>query len=100
MTSGTSCLAGNALHCTSITENGEGVVVDQFEARLVEHGTSVCLSDGETNSIGESLSERSCCDFDAFGIMGFGMARRNAVNVLEATMISRCQQQSWCVNLL
>lgn len=49
---------GNTLLETTITHDHVGVVVEQVKARLVEGGRHVGLCDGETNSIGESLTER------------------------------------------
>lgn len=56
MTSSTGCLTGNTLHRTSIAEDTIGVIVDEVEARLVEHGTSMGLGNGKANSIGETLT--------------------------------------------
>jgi hypothetical protein len=43
VTSSTSCFTGNALHSAAISEKGKGMVVDDFEPRLVELGCGVSL---------------------------------------------------------
>jgi hypothetical protein len=82
VTSGTGCFAGNTLHSAAITEEAIGVVADEIIARLVEDGSSVCLSNGKTNCICETLSKRASCDFDAFGIMTFRMTRCDTTDLL------------------
>jgi hypothetical protein len=77
-------LAGDTLHSTAITEEHICVVVDELKAGLVEYSGSVCLSDGQTDSVGETLAERAGGDFDAGGVVGLGVAGRDAVNLLEA----------------
>lgn len=42
MTSSTSSFTGDTLHSTAISKEGKGMVVDQFEPRLVEF--SCCMS--------------------------------------------------------
>ena len=49
-------LAGNAFHSTTIAKEEERVVVDQVEARLVEHTTSMCLCHGKADCIGKALT--------------------------------------------
>ena len=63
-------LARDTLHGTSIPKESVGVVVYDVEAGLVELGGGVCLSDGQTDRICESLTKRTSRHFDAFGIMG------------------------------
>ena len=55
VTCGRRCLAGDALHGAAITEEAVGVVVDKFEARLVEDCACMGLCNGKTNSIAEAL---------------------------------------------
>ena len=62
-------LAGNTLHGASVTEEGVGVVVEQLEAGLVEAGGVVSLGHGETDGIGEALSEGTGGDFDTGGVV-------------------------------
>jgi hypothetical protein len=41
------------------------------------------LSNSKTNSIGETLTERPCGNFNALGVMCFGMTRSDAIYRLE-----------------
>ena len=82
VTSQRSSLAGNTLHRAAISEERVGVVVDQLKAGLVEDGSSVPLSNGETNGIGETLAQRTSCDFNARGVVRLGVARSDAVDLL------------------
>ncbi len=52
----------------------------------------MCLSDGETDGIRKSLTERTSGNFDAFRIMRFWMTRRDAVESLNdiATLAMTC----------
>jgi hypothetical protein len=54
------CHAGsfacNALHSTPISKEAESVIVDQLKARFIEHRSGMCLSNGQTNRIGETLA--------------------------------------------
>jgi hypothetical protein len=77
MTSKRRSLASNSLHHTSITQKGICIVVDDLETRLVEFGRGMMLSNGKTNGVGETLTERSSSNFNSIGIMGLGVARSN-----------------------
>ena len=66
----------------SITKEGICVVIDEVETGLVESGSSLCLCDGKTNSVADTLAKRSSGDFDAGGVVGLGMAGGNAVDSL------------------
>ena len=52
-----SSLAGNTLLQASVSGDHEGVVVEQLETGLVEGGSHVGLTDGQTNSVGETLTK-------------------------------------------
>ena len=95
VTSGAGCLACNTLHSTTISEEAVGVVVDQVIAGLVEYSTSMSLSNCETNSIGEALAQRACRDFDTFSIMCFRVSRRDAVNLLQRSILARSRILIW-----
>lgn len=82
MSSDTSCLAGDTFHGTSITEEREGVVVDQFKPRFVEHGCSMGLCNGEANSVCETLTKRSGCNFNSWSVMSLGVTWSYAVYLL------------------
>jgi hypothetical protein len=45
------------------------VIVDQVKSGLVEDSPSVSLSNSKTDSIGKTLTKRSSCDFNAWGIV-------------------------------
>jgi hypothetical protein len=59
------------------------VVVDQLVAGLVEDGCGVLLGDGETDGVGETLTERASGDFNTGGIVRLGVAGGDAVNLLR-----------------
>lgn len=52
-----SSLAGNTLLQAAVSGDHEGVVVEELEAGLVEGGSHVSLTDGQTNSVGETLTK-------------------------------------------
>ena len=58
-------LAGDTLHQATIAEEDIGEVVDKVEAILVVESGEVCLRDGETDSAGDTLAERTGGEFDA-----------------------------------
>jgi len=62
-------LGGNTFHGTSITEEAEGVVVEQVVTGLVKAGRNVSLGHGETDSIGETLTQRTSGDFNTGGVV-------------------------------
>ena len=82
--------AGNTLHSTAISKEAKGVIVDEFEARLIEYGCRMGLCNCETDSIGESLTKRACSNFDALCILTFWVPRSDAVDFLMS--------ESACVN--
>lgn len=76
-------LAGNTLHSTAITEEAVCVVVDQVIARLVEDGGGVSLGNCQTNSVGETLTQRTSGDLNTRGVVSLGVAGSDAVNLLR-----------------
>lgn len=64
------------------------MVVDQIKTRLVEDSTGVSLSNGKTNGIGKTLTERSSGHLNAGGIVGLGVARSDAVDLLPTVSLS------------
>lgn len=48
--------ACDTLHGTAISEEGKSVVVDDFEAWLIEFGGCVRLGNGQANGIGKTLA--------------------------------------------
>lgn len=83
VTGGGGSLAGNTLHSTSITEEDVGVVVDQVVSGLVEDSSGVLLSNGQTDSVGETLTQRTSGDLDTRGVVRLGVTGSDAVNLLE-----------------
>ena len=75
-------LASNSLHSTTITEDHVCVVVDEVKSRLVENGCGMRLRNSKTDGIGETLTKRASCDFDARGVVSFGVAGSDAVDLL------------------
>jgi len=58
------------------------VVVDNLEAGLVEGTSGLSLSNGETNSVGETLSKRTSCDFNTGCVVGLGVTGADGVDLL------------------
>lgn len=75
-------LASNSLHSTTITEDHVCVVVNEVESRLVEDGCGMRLRNSKTDGIGETLAKRASCDLDTGGVVSFGVAGSDAVNLL------------------
>jgi hypothetical protein len=63
------------------------VVVEDGETVLVEGSTEVSLSDGETDSVGETLSERTGGDFDTISDTEFGVTGSDRVELTELELI-------------
>ena len=101
MTSEGRSLASNTLHETAITKehwkirsdvstvcDGSprrtiGVVVDEVEAVLVEGSAEVRLSDGETDSVGEALTERTGRDLNTISVAGLRVTRSQGIDLTE-----------------
>lgn len=83
MTSHRSSLRGNTLHSAAITEEGVCVVVEQLVAGLVENSGGVPLSNGKTDSVGETLTKRSSGDLNTGGVVGLGVTRSDRVDLLR-----------------
>lgn len=79
----TSSFGGYAFHRAAIAKQDKGVVVHNVVSWLVEGRGCVCLSNGQTDRIGETLSKRSCGDFDAGCIVCFRVTRGDAINTLD-----------------
>ena len=82
MTSHRCSLAGNTFHRAAIAEDDIGVVVDQFEFRLVEFCGSDCLCDCKADGVGEALTKRTGSDLDTWCIVRFRMAGCDAIDLL------------------
>lgn len=79
MTCCTCSLAGNTLHCATISEEAVCVVGDQVEARLVEYGGSMSLCDSKADCVGKSLSEWPSRNLNARYFLGLGMTWGSAI---------------------
>ena len=98
-------LTSNTLHETAITKehwkirsdvstvcDGSprrtiGVVVDEVEAVLVEGSAEVRLSDGETDSVGETLAEGTSGDLNTVSVSGLRVTRGQGANLTEGLQI-------------
>lgn len=76
-------LAGNTLHGAAITEEAVCVVVEEGVAGLVEDGSGVTLSNGKTNGVGETLTQRTSGDLDTGGVVSLGVTGGDAVELLH-----------------
>jgi hypothetical protein len=83
MTCQRSCFASYTFHRASISKEGVGVVRDQIVAWLVKQASRVCLSNSETNSIREPLSQGTRRHLNAWCLMRLWMARGYAVDLAE-----------------
>lgn len=88
MTGHGSSLAGNTLHSTTITEVHVGVVVEEVIAGLVEGGSSLSLGNGQTDGVGETLTERTGGDLNTGGVVSLGVTGGDAVELLVFVRIS------------
>ena len=59
------------------------VVVDQIVTILVEGRTQVRLSNGETDTVGETLTKGASRDLNAIRVACFGVTGRQRVNLTE-----------------
>lgn len=75
-------LAGNTLHQAAVTEEAVGVVVHDVEAGLVERGSGVGLSHGETDGVADTLAQGTSGHLDARGVMGLRVTGGDAVHTL------------------
>ena len=72
---------------TTITQEHVGLVVDEVKAVLVVDGAHVCLADGKTDSVGNTLAERTGGDFDAVSDADFGVAGGDGVDLPKAFQV-------------
>lgn len=76
-------LTGDTLHSAAITEEGVGVVVEELEAGLVVDTSGVSLSNGQTNSVGETLAQRTSGDLNSGSVVSLRVTGGDAVELLE-----------------
>lgn len=79
-------LAGNTLHQATIAEEAVCVVVNQVKAGLVEGSGGVSLGHGQTDSVGDTLTQGASGDLNAGGVMGLRVTGSSAVNRLGNTL--------------
>ena len=87
MTSQGRCLARNTFHSAAIAKNAVSVVRNELEARLVELSSSVYLSNGKANCVGEALPKRARSHLNTRCIVGFRMPRCDAVDLAELLQV-------------
>lgn len=91
-----SSFTSNTFHSTSIAEETIRMIVDYLITRLVECCSGVNLGDSETNSIRETLTQRTSCNLNAGRIMSFRVARSDAVHSLSSRIdVSRTSLPRW-----
>lgn len=56
------------------------MVVDKLKAVLVEGGSGVSLGNGQTNSVGDTLTERTSGNLNSGSVVSLGVTRSTAVN--------------------
>lgn len=83
VTSQRASLAGDTLHQATVSEERVSVVVDKLETVLVEDGTSVSLGNGQTNSVGDTLTKRTSGNLNTGGVVSLGVTGSAAVNGLR-----------------
>ena len=76
-------LTGDTLHSAAITEEGVGVVVEKLEAGLVVDTSGVSLSNGQTNSIGETLAQRTSGYLNSGSVVSLRVTWSDAVELLR-----------------
>lgn len=76
-------LGGDTLHSAAITEEGVGVVVEEVEAGLVVDTGGVGLGNGQTNGVGETLTQRTSGNLNTGGIVRLGVTGADAVDLLR-----------------
>lgn len=87
MTSEGACLGRDTLHQAAVTEEDVGVVVDEIEARLVVRASKVGLSDGKTDSVGDTLAEGTSGNLNAVGNTRLGVAWGDTAELTEALQV-------------
>lgn len=81
-------LGGDTLHQATISEEAVCVVVNKVEVVLVEGGGSVSLSDGKTDGVADTLTERTSGHLNSGGVMGLRVTGSDAVQFLQVALVS------------
>jgi hypothetical protein len=80
-------LGSDTLLETSISKETVGVVVEDLEFVLVVNGTHVGLGNSETDSVGDTLSERTGGDLDTVSDTNLGVTRGDGVDLSEVLQV-------------
>jgi hypothetical protein len=76
-------LGGDTLHSAAITEEGVSVVVEQLETGLVVDTAGVGLGNGQTNGVGETLTQRTSGNLNTGGVVRLGVTGADTVDLLR-----------------
>jgi hypothetical protein len=77
----------NAFHQATIAEEGVGVVIDDFVARLVELGSQHLFGQREADGVSDALAERAGRGFNARRVTKLGVTRCFGVQLAEIFQI-------------
>jgi hypothetical protein len=92
-------LRGDTLHVATITHDNVGVVVNEIHTGLVETGSQVLLSESKTDTVGDTLSERTGGDLNTLGkeilgvTGGLGSPLTELFEILNAHVISEQMEE-------
>lgn len=84
VTSHTRGLARHTLHSAAITEEHKSVVVNEVEAVLVELSSAMCLSNSKSDSVCETLAQRTSRDLNTGGVVSLRVTRGDTVDLTES----------------
>lgn len=90
VSSQTGRFTSNTFLSATITKEDIRVVVNEVETRLVELGGGMSLRNSETDRVGETLTQRASCNFNARSVMSLWMTWCNAVNLLKDVSYEPC----------
>lgn len=96
MTSKRSSFGSNAFHGAPVTKEAESIVVDKLISGLVENGSGMCLSNGNADSIRETLTKRASGDLNTRGIMLSVWSDFVRRNTFSKNLQLRGDQESCC----
>ena len=73
----------HALHHVAIAAESVGVVVEEWGFGGIEAGFHHVFGDSHADGVGDALTERACCGFNADGASHLGMAWRIGAELAE-----------------
>ncbi|CAI1197903.1 Uncharacterised protein [Serratia quinivorans] len=82
---------GDAFHHTAVAHKGVGVVVDDVMTRAVELRAQGTFGNGETDGVGDALTQRAGGGFHAWGVAVFRVARGFGVQLAEVFQLAHRQ---------